>query len=80
MFLNGHNLSSSAVTGLVSEPTADDPYQYQLGFGNHHASEAIPGALPRNGTDLPQKCKFDLYPEHMNGTSFISSRDTVSNM
>ncbi|KAH8880510.1 putative homogentisate 1,2-dioxygenase [Thozetella sp. PMI_491] len=74
------SLSSSALTGLVTSPTEDDPYRYQVGFGNHHISEAVPGALPRNGTNLPQKCHLDLYAEHLNGTSFISSRDTVSNL
>ncbi len=68
------------MTGLVTEPTPDDPYRYQVGFGNHHVSEAIPGALPQHGRDLPQKCKFDTYAEHLNGTSFISSRETISNV
>jgi homogentisate 1,2-dioxygenase len=80
MYIKEPNLWSSAVTGVVSEPTNNDPYRYQFGFGNHHVSEAIPGALPRNGTNLPQKCEFDLVAEHLNGTSFISSRDTVSNL
>ncbi|KAM7213158.1 Homogentisate 1,2-dioxygenase [Rhypophila decipiens] len=57
-----------------------DPYKYQCGFGNHHATEAIPGALPRHGTNLPQKCPYGLYAEHLNGTSFISPRDTVTNV
>ncbi|KAK3372055.1 Homogentisate 1,2-dioxygenase [Podospora didyma] len=57
-----------------------DPYKYQYGFGNHHATEAIPGALPLNGTNLPQKHRYGLYAEHLNGTSFISSREMVSNI
>jgi homogentisate 1,2-dioxygenase len=80
MFLKDLKPSGAAISGLVSDPTPDDPYRYQFGFGNHHASEAIPGVLPRDGTDLPQKCKFDLFAEHLNGTSFISSRDSVSNV
>jgi len=59
---------------------ADEPYTYQRGFGNHHVSEAIPGALPRSGTNMPQQCPYGLFPEHLNGTSFISSRETVSNV
>ncbi|KAK3364471.1 Homogentisate 1,2-dioxygenase [Lasiosphaeria hispida] len=59
---------------------ADDPYKYQFGFGNHHATEAIPGALPASGTNLPQKVRYGLYAEHLNGTSFISSRESVSNL
>ncbi len=69
--------SAVAVSGA---PDDQEPYQYQHGFGNHHVSEAVPGALPRNGANLPQKCPYDLYPEHLNGTSFISSRETVSNV
>ncbi|KAK0723656.1 Homogentisate 1,2-dioxygenase [Apiosordaria backusii] len=57
-----------------------DPYKYQFGFGNHHATEAIPGALPPHGTNLPQKAKYGLFAEHLNGTSFISSRAMVSNV
>ncbi|KAK4443702.1 putative homogentisate 1,2-dioxygenase [Podospora aff. communis PSN243] len=73
-------MGGAAVTGFLRDPTPDDPYRYQCGFGNHHATEAIPGALPRSGTNLPQKARYGLYPEHLNGTSFISSRDTVSNV
>ncbi|KAK1758311.1 putative homogentisate 1,2-dioxygenase [Echria macrotheca] len=73
-------MTTGATGGLVTEPTVTDPYRYQLGFGNHHASEAIPGALPGYGTNLPQKHKYGLYAEHLNGTSFISSRESVSNV
>ncbi|KAK0655137.1 Homogentisate 1,2-dioxygenase [Cercophora newfieldiana] len=73
-------MGGAAVTGLLQHPTPDDPYRYQFGFGNHHATEAIPGALPLNGTNLPQRGKYGLYPEHLNGTSFISSRESVSNV
>lgn len=61
-------------------PDEEDPYDYHCGFGNHHASEAIKGALPRNGTNMPQKHPMGLFPEHLNGTSFISSRENVSNV
>jgi len=73
------NLSSSAISSFTTEPTAADPYRYQVGFGNHHATEAVPGALPLS-LNTPQKCPFDLYSEHLSGTSFISSRATVSNV
>ncbi|KAK3695631.1 Homogentisate 1,2-dioxygenase [Podospora appendiculata] len=72
--------SIAAGPGLIRDPTPDDPYRYQYGFGNHHSTEAIPGALPPNGTSLPQKGRYGLYAEHLNGTSFISSRDSVSNV
>lgn len=57
-----------------------DPYKYQLGFGNHHVTEAIPEALPPPGTNLPQRGRYGLYAEHLNGTPFISPRDTVANV
>lgn len=79
LFLNDDGLHHTAVTGHLSQPTPNDPYRYQHGFGNHHASEAFAGALPRNGTNLPQKHPYGLYAEHINGTSFISSRESVLN-
>ncbi|KAJ7895094.1 homogentisate 1,2-dioxygenase [Mycena leptocephala] len=54
-------------------PTDKDPYQYQVGFGNRFASEAIPGVLPE-GQNSPQKVKYDLYAEGMTGSSFVSPR------
>ncbi|KAE9384602.1 homogentisate 1,2-dioxygenase [Gymnopus androsaceus JB14] len=50
-----------------------DPYRYQVGFGNRFASEAIPGVLP-NGQNMPQKNKYDLYTEGMTGSSFVAPR------
>lgn len=61
-------------------PTPQDPYSYQTGFGNRFASEAIPGALPVGGQNVPQRCPFDLYSEQLNGTSVISSRQTLQNV
>lgn len=43
------------------------------GFGNHHESEAIAGALPI-GQNSPQICPFKLYAEQINGTSFTQPR------
>ncbi|KAL2828678.1 homogentisate 1,2-dioxygenase [Aspergillus cavernicola] len=54
-------------------PTQEDPYLYQVGFGNRFASEAIPGTLPV-ACNTPQRCKYDLFSEQLNGTPFISSR------
>ncbi|KAK3331171.1 Homogentisate 1,2-dioxygenase [Apodospora peruviana] len=70
----------SPPTGFIQDASEDDPYKYQLGFGNHHVTEAIAGALPPNGTNLPKKTRYGLFAEHLNGTSFISSRETVSNV
>lgn len=43
------------------------------GFGNHHESEALPGALPI-GQNSPQICPFNLYAEQINGTAFSQPR------
>jgi homogentisate 1,2-dioxygenase len=47
--------------------------QYQSGFGNEFASEALPGALPRD-QNTPQKPPFGLYVEELNGTAFTAPR------
>lgn len=80
LFINDDLPHHMAVLGHLSRPTAQDPYRYQQGFNNHHASEAFAGALPHAGTNLPQKHPYGLYAEHLNGTAFISSRDSVSNV
>jgi homogentisate 1,2-dioxygenase len=49
--------------------------QYQSGFGNEFATEAIPGALPV-GQNSPQKAPYGLYVEQFSGTSFTSPRAT----
>ncbi|KAK4200117.1 putative homogentisate 1,2-dioxygenase [Triangularia verruculosa] len=59
---------------------SEDPYKYQCGFGNHHVTEAIPGVLPPCGTNLPQKCRYGLYAEQLNGTPFISPRNMASSV
>jgi homogentisate 1,2-dioxygenase len=46
---------------------------YQTGFGNHCATEALPGALPI-GRNSPQKCPYGLYAEQLSGTAFTVSR------
>lgn len=43
------------------------------GFGNHHASEAIPGALPI-GRNSPQRVAFGLYAEQFSSTAFTAPR------
>jgi homogentisate 1,2-dioxygenase len=47
--------------------------QYQSGFGNEFASEALPGALPRTQV-APQKAPLGLYVEELNGTAFTAPR------
>lgn len=43
------------------------------GFGNEHASEAVPGALPK-GRNSPQRAPFELYAELVSGTAFTAPR------
>src|SRR4051812_38458084 len=47
--------------------------KYLSGFGSHHESEAIPGALPV-GRNSPQKVPFGLYAEQLSGSSFTMPR------
>jgi len=46
---------------------------YMTGFGNHFATEAIPGALPQ-GRNSPQKPPFGLYTEQLSGSAFTAPR------
>ena len=45
----------------------------QSGFGNHFASEAVPGTLPR-GRNSPQRPSHGLYAEQLSGTPFTVPR------
>lgn len=72
-------LSATARSAYTTEPTDVDPYRYQTGFGNRFASEAIPNVLP-NGRNAPQKVKYDLYSEQLNGSSFIAPRQLIHNV
>ncbi len=47
--------------------------QYQSGFGNHFASEAIAGTLPV-GRNSPQRVAHGLYAEQLSGTAFTVPR------
>lgn len=47
--------------------------RYQSGFGNEHATEAVPGALPQ-GRNSPQRAPLDLFPELISGTAFTAPR------
>jgi homogentisate 1,2-dioxygenase len=47
--------------------------RYQSGFGNEFATEALPGALPRD-QNSPQQVPYGLYHEQLNGTSFTAPR------
>ncbi|MFW6090071.1 MAG: homogentisate 1,2-dioxygenase, partial [Gemmatimonadota bacterium] len=43
------------------------------GFGNAHASEALPGALPR-GQNSPRRPPYGLFAEQLSGTGFVARR------
>lgn len=47
--------------------------RYQSGFGNEHATEAVPGALPA-GRNSPQQAPLGLYTEQLSGTAFTQPR------
>ena len=49
--------------------------QYQSGFLNEFATEAVDGALPR-GQNSPQRHPLGLYAEQFSGTSFTAPRGT----
>jgi homogentisate 1,2-dioxygenase len=69
---------ATASAGFTSRPSAGDPYSYQVGFGNRFATEALPGVLPA-GCNTPQRCKYDLISEQLNGTPFVSPRASLLN-
>jgi homogentisate 1,2-dioxygenase len=53
--------------------TGDRMAALQFGFGNHFASEAVPGALP-SGQNSPQRVPFGLYAELLSGSAFTAPR------
>ena len=46
---------------------------YLSGFGNQHATEALPGALPL-GRNSPQRAAHGLFAELISGTAFTAPR------
>jgi len=46
---------------------------YQTGFGNEFATEALTGALPV-GQNSPQRAAYGLYAEQISGTAFTAPR------
>jgi homogentisate 1,2-dioxygenase len=47
--------------------------QYQSGFGNEFATEAVAGALPQ-GQNAPQQTPLGLYTEQLSGSPFTTPR------
>jgi homogentisate 1,2-dioxygenase len=52
---------------------AQKELEYQSGFGNEFATEAVSGALPL-GQNAPQKSPLGLYTEQLSGTAFTAPR------
>jgi homogentisate 1,2-dioxygenase len=59
---------------FIMDTLASLDIAYQTGFGNQHASEALPGALPV-GRNSPQKPAHGLYAEQISGTAFTAPRE-----
>jgi homogentisate 1,2-dioxygenase len=63
------NTGTAQEAGVGSRPTL----QYQSGFGNQFATEALAGALPE-GRNSPQRPAYGLYAEQFSGTAFTAPR------
>jgi homogentisate 1,2-dioxygenase len=59
--------------GRAGENVAVSALRYHSGFGNHFATEALPGALPA-GRNSPQRPAYGLYAEQFSGTAFTAPR------
>ena len=57
----------------MNDRTVTTELKYLSGFGAHHESEAVAGALPV-GQNSPQKTPFGLYAEQLSGTAFTAPR------
>ncbi|HEY0429552.1 MAG TPA: homogentisate 1,2-dioxygenase [Pyrinomonadaceae bacterium] len=57
----------------MTPTTGEKPLEYQTGFGNEFATEAVKGALPV-GRNSPQKAPLGLYAEQFSGTAFTVPR------
>ena len=66
------------MSGVMDKPVVQSRpggsrLDYLSGFGNEHASEAIPATLPQ-GRNSPQRVAHGLYAEQLSGTSFVVPR------
>jgi len=57
----------------ITDRPARTQLDYQTGFGNDFATEALPGALPV-GQNSPQRVAYGLYAEQLSGTPFTAPR------
>jgi homogentisate 1,2-dioxygenase len=58
---------------MADKASQTSKLEYQSGFGNNFASEALPGALPK-GQNNPRLCPYGLYTEQLSGTAFTVPR------
>lgn len=65
--------TTAAPARPAARPAQGSASAYLVGFGNHFATEALPGALPQ-GQNSPQKCAYGLYAEQLSGTAFTAPR------
>ena len=68
-----HPPDDAALRRAVDRAAAGDALAYQSGFGNALASEARPGALPRQ-QNSPRLVPYGLVAEQINGTGFTVRR------
>ena len=76
MARQGRSAKTGAAGGTedaATAPAGAGPLRYGSGFGNHFATEALPGALPV-GRNSPQRCAYGLYAEQYSGTAFTAPR------
>ena len=69
-------MNSNPNQNVTSTPQRETPGTaagYMSGFGNHFATEAVPGTLPV-GQNSPQKVAHGLYAEQVSGTAFTAPR------
>ncbi len=66
--MNEHPSARRPVSGAEGATTG-----MMSGFGNEHATEALPGALPV-GRNSPQRPAYGLYAEQISGTAFTAPR------
>jgi homogentisate 1,2-dioxygenase len=66
---------TSTLPSAAAAPSTGAELTYASGFGNEHASEAVPGALPV-GRNSPQRAPLGLYAEQHSATAFTEPRAT----
>ncbi|HST02262.1 MAG TPA: homogentisate 1,2-dioxygenase [Usitatibacter sp.] len=57
----------------MNDRSVQNAIKYLSGFGAHHETEAVEGALPV-GQNSPQQAPFGLYAEQLSGSSFTMAR------